>query len=181
MSSTPRSENAIRSPNGAPSLNNKTNPQLPDMRCAASQTRDQHTIVIWLILFVYKKIQKKKILPPTVQQGLIQCDDVSSVKTEKELVASWSWMMNCEERKGRIRELLILLCSLSIHNSFIHVSGIQQTQCCSHWSVYRCAEQSVVNVKWQSASAGIRKMEPFASRSSHFYCKFSLLRIQIHI
>lgn len=58
MSSTPLSGNAIRSPNGAPSLSNKTNPQLLDMRCAASQTRDQHTIVIWLILFVYMKIQR---------------------------------------------------------------------------------------------------------------------------
>lgn len=56
MSSTPLSGNVIRSPNGAPSLSNKTNPPL-DTSCAAFQTRDQHIIVIRLILFVYMKTQ----------------------------------------------------------------------------------------------------------------------------
>lgn len=92
MSSTPLSENAIRNPNGAPSLSNKTNPQLPDMRCATSQTRDQHNR--YLINTVCLHQETKKILPPTEQQGLILCDDVLAVKTEEESVASWSQMMN---------------------------------------------------------------------------------------
>lgn len=56
MSSTPLSGNVIRSPNGAPSLCNKTNPSL-DTTCATFQTRDQHIIVTRLILFVYMKTQ----------------------------------------------------------------------------------------------------------------------------
>lgn len=58
MSSTPLSGNAIRGPNGAHSPSNKTNPQLLDMSWAASLAGDQHTIVFWLILFVYMKTQR---------------------------------------------------------------------------------------------------------------------------
>lgn len=56
MSSTPLSLNVIRSPNGAPPLSNKTNPSARH-EFAASQTRDQHIIVIRLLLFVYMKTQ----------------------------------------------------------------------------------------------------------------------------
>lgn len=58
MSSTPLSGNAIRGPNGAHSPSNKTNPQLLDTSWAASLAGDQHTIVFWLILFVYMKTQR---------------------------------------------------------------------------------------------------------------------------
>ncbi len=140
MSSTPLSRNAIRSPNGAPSLNNKTNPQLLDMRCAASQTRDQHTIVIWLIWFVYMKIQRS-VSPycaatPNTMRCIIGCWLWKQRKSWWHPGLEW-WIV--KRRKKWIRVLVkdfFHLWSLYTQNSFIRVSVIQQTRCYSHWSVY---------------------------------------------
>lgn len=136
MSSTPLSGNAIRSPNGAPSLSNKTNPQLPDMRCAASQTRDQHTIVIWLILFVYMKTQRSVSPYCAAAPHTMRC-----------IIGCWLWRQReswwhpgpewwiVKRGKEWIRVLVeYFFHRCSLHS--IHVFVIQQTQCYNHWSVY---------------------------------------------
>ena len=58
MSSTPLSGNVIRRPTGLLQWATQQILSCLDVRCAASRTRHQHTLIIWLMLFVYIQIQR---------------------------------------------------------------------------------------------------------------------------
>lgn len=152
MSSTPLSGNAIRSPNGAPSLSNKTNPPLLDMRCAASQTRSAHTL--YLINTVCLHDDTKKHLPllrymPDTMRDLIGYWLWKQKKSWCHPGLKW-WILKRGKKWIRVLVKYFFTSVLSTLRTASSISLWFSRLRYNHWSVYLCV-----------------------------YCKFSLHSIQM--